>query len=141
MRKILVLMLALSIALAFCSCGSESSDEPTAYTPTDIQVEDADGVNVYSVIYDIPTDDNDAWKEQWSGYGSSDVCCQTAINGIKECKARDDWKDGSIVFGYAGEPLLKNMLYSYGKDGNFAEIGFYQLGIYNSAYALQDELD
>ena len=129
MRKLLVILLAMSLAIAFCSCGSE---EPEAYSPSDIQVEDADGVNVYSVLYDTSTE-----KEDWTGYPEDQRELQTAIDGIKACMERDDWKDGSIVYGYAQEPLLKNMLYAY-EDGNIA---FYQLGIYNTDFMVTDELD
>ena len=47
---------------------------------------------------------------------------------------QDDWSDDSIVYGYAKEPLAKNMLYSYGQDGDYTGIAMYQIGIYNDTY-------
>ena len=130
--------MAFALAFAFCSCGSsEETSEEAPLQPTDIQVEDADGVNVYSVIYDIDNTDT----EQWHGYDTNEDEVSAAIDGIKECKSRDDWEDGSIVYGYAQEPLLKNMMYSYGADGDYSVISLYQIGIYNDAYTLQGELD
>lgn len=129
--KKLILIMCLALAFAFCACGSEE-EEPVAYSPSDIQVEDADGVNVYSVIYNITTE-----KEDWSGYPEDQRELDTAVNGIKECMDRDDWSDGSIVYGYAQEPLLKNMLYSYDSTD---VIKFYQYGIYNTDFLVGDEL-
>ena len=137
MKKALIIVMAFCMVLAFCSCGSDEETEQSQLTPTDIQVEDADGVNVYSVIYDIDNTDTDAW----SGYDTNEDEVQAAIDGIKDCKARDDWKDGSIVYGYAQEPLLKNMMYGYGVDGDYSVIQLYQVGIYNDSYTLQGELD
>lgn len=148
MKKILMIIMVMAMSFAFVACGSEEATEeaPTAYTFTDIQVEAIDGedANVYKVIYDIDTSDSDAWKEAWSGYDSEEVCVNTAIEGIKACKDRDDWTDTSVVYGYAGEPLLKNMLYSYGfngVDGDYDSIKLFQLGIYNESYVLQGELE
>lgn len=137
MKKYLIIVMALMLVFAFCSCGSDAPEEPSALSPSDIQVEDADGVNVYSVIYDIDNSDS----EVWSGYDTNEAEVQTAIDGIKECKGRDDWSDDSIVYGYAKEPLAKNMLYSYGQDGDYSGIALYQIGIYNDTYTLQGELD
>lgn len=137
MKKYLIIVMALTLVFAFCSCGSDAPEEPSALSPSDIQVEDADGVNVYSVIYDIDNSDS----EVWSGYDTNEAEVQTAIGGIKECKSRDDWSDDSIVYGYAKEPLAKNMLYSYGQDGDYSGIALYQIGIYNDTYTLQGELD
>lgn len=137
MKKYLIIVMALTLVFAFCSCGSDAPEEPSALSPSDIQVEDADGVNVYSVIYDIDNSDS----EVWSGYDTNEAEVQTAIDGIKECMSRDDWSEGSIVYGYAKEPLAKNMLYSYGQDGDYSGIALYQIGIYNDTYTLQGELD
>lgn len=137
MKKYLIIVMALTLVFAFCSCGSDAPEEPSALSPSDIQVEDADGVNVYSVIYDIDNSDS----EVWSGYDTNKAEVQAAIDGIKECKSRDDWSDVSIVYGYAKEPLAKNMLYSYGQDGDYSGISLYQIGIYNDTYTLQGELD
>lgn len=137
MKKYLIIVMALTLVFAFCSCGSDAPEEPSALSPSDIQVEDADGVNVYSVIYDVDISDTEAW----SGYDTDDVVKQTAIDGIKACMDRDDWSDDSIVYGYANEALLKNMMYSYGQDGDYTGIGLYQVGIYNDTYTLQGELD
>lgn len=149
MKRLLVVVMVIAMSVAFAACGSGEAEEPEApssLTPTDIQVEAIEGedANVYSVIYDIDTEDTDAWKEQWSGYDSEEVCVNTAVDGIKACKERDDWTDTSVVYGYAGEPLAKNMLYSYGddgSDGNYTSIKLFQLGIYNDTYDLQGELD
>lgn len=142
MKKILIIVMSFAMMLAFCACGSEEPEEPTAYSPTDIQAEEIeDGTMVYSVIYEMETEDSDAWKEQWSGYDTNENEVQTAIDGVKECMQRDDWTDGSVVYGYANEALLKNMLYSYGQDYVYDEIALYQLGIYNDSYVLQGELD
>lgn len=136
MKKALIIVMAVAMMFAFCACG-ETEEEPTSYTPTDIQVEEADGANVYSVIYDIDNSDTDVW----SGYDTDELCKNTAIEGIKACMDRDDWADGSVVFGYAKEPKLKNMLYSYGMDGDYSGISMYQIGIYNDTYTLQGEFD
>ena len=137
MKKYLIIVMAFALVFAFCSCGSDATEEPSALTPSDIQAEDADGVTVYSVIYDIDNTDTEAW----SGYDTNEAEVQTAINGIKECMTKDDWSDDSIVYGYAKEPLAKNMLYSYGQDGDYSGIAMYQIGIYNDTYNLQRELD
>ncbi len=136
--KKLILLLVPIMMLAFVACGgSEPAEESDALAPTDIQVEDADGVNVYSVLYDVDNTDTDAW----SGYDTDEAVVQVAVDGIKACMDRDDWKDGSIVYGYAQEPLLKNMLYSYGQDGDYSVIELYQVGVYNDSYTLAGELD
>ena len=139
MKKFLIIVMAMAMALVFCSCGGEDSEEPVAYSPSDIQVEAIDdSSNAFYVIYDITTE-----KEDWSGYPEDQRELDTAINGIKECISSDDWTDKSVVFGYAGKPLLKNMLYSYGddgSDGNYDTIKFFQYGVYNTSYTLQDEL-
>lgn len=136
--KKLILLLVPIMMLAFAACGgSEPAEESDALAPTDIQVEDADGVNVYSVLYDVDNTDTDAW----SGYDTDEAVVQVAVDGIKACMDRDDWKDGSIVYGYAQEPLLKNMLYSYGQDGDYSVIELYQVGVYNDSYTLAGELD
>lgn len=137
MKKYLIIIMVLSMTFLFGACGSEEADAPASYSPSDIQVEDADGVNVYSVIYDVDISDTEAW----SGYDSDDVVKQTAIDGIKACMDRDDWSDDAIVYGYANEALLKNMMYSYGQDGDYSGIGLYQVGIYNDTYTLQGELE
>ena len=138
MKKLLITCAAAFVFLfAFAACGGSDAEEPAALTYSDIQVEDADGVNVYSVIYDIDNTDT----EQWSGYDTDEAVVQVAVDGIKACMARDDWSDGSIVYGYAKEPLLKNMMYGYGVDGNYSGIDLYQVGIYNDTYTLQGELD
>ena len=129
MRKFFIILLAVSMMFVFASCGSE---EPTAYSPSDIQYDDG----VYSVIYDIDNSDTN----QWSGYDTKETEVQTAVGGIKACMARDDWSDDAVVFGYAKEPKLSNMMYSYGMDGDYSGIAMYQLGIYNDTYTLQDEL-
>lgn len=130
------------MGIAFTACGSdESAEAPTSYTPSDIQVEALDdGTNIYSVIYDIDTSDTDAWKEAWPGYDSEEICVNTAVEGIKTCMDRDDWVDGSVVIGYAGEPELKYELYSFGTDYDYSYIQLYQLGIGNDTYTLQGEI-
>lgn len=141
MRKLLIFIMVITMGIAFTACGSEESAEaPTSYTPSDIQVEALDdGTNIYSVIYDIDTEDSDAWREAWSGYDSDELCVNTAVDGIKACMERDDWVDGSVVNGYAGEALLKYELYSFGVE-NTLGIDLYQLGIYNDTYTLQGEI-
>ena len=69
MKKHLIIVMALALIFTFCSCGSETPEEPSAYSYSDIQVEDSDGVNVYSVIYDIDNTDT----EVWSGYDSKEL--------------------------------------------------------------------
>lgn len=130
MRKCLIFIMVISMTILFSACGS---DEPTALTPTDIQYDDG----VYSVIYDIDNSDTEAW----SGYDTNEAEVQTAIDGIKACKEDASWSDDAIVFGYAKEPKLKNMMYSYGMDGDYSGIAMYQIGIYNDTYVLQGELD
>lgn len=140
MKKFLIIIMVLTASFAFCSCGSSEPEQPTAYEPTAIEVENADGVNVYSVIYDI--DNTDA--EAWSGYDTDEINVNTAVNGIKECMQRDDWTDDSVVYGYAKEAVLKNMMYQYGYngiDGDYDSIKLYQVGVYNDDYVLQGELD
>ena len=136
MKKLLIIVMALAMTFAFCSCGSDTADEPTTYSPTDIQVEATDDGNIYSVIYDIENDDT----EQWSGYDSKANEVQTAIDGIKECMSRDDWTDNSCVRGYAGDTELSHTIYTYGVD-NYDGIDLYQVGVYNETYTLQGELD
>lgn len=140
MKKFLIIIMVLTASFAFCSCGSSEPEQPTAYEPTAIEVENADGVNVYSVIYDIDNTDTEAW----SGYDTDEINVNTAVNGIKECMQRDDWTDDSVVYGYAKEALLKNMMYQYGYngiDGDYDSIKLYQVGVYNDDYVLQGELD
>ena len=141
MRKFLIVIMALAAAVVLCACGSDqTADAPAVYSPTDIQVETTDGVNVYSVIYDIDNTSTD----EWSGYDTNDNEVQTAIDGIKDCKDRGDWVDGSVVYGYSKEPALKNMLYQYGSngiDGDYNTIRLYQCGVFNDEYTLQGELD
>lgn len=139
MKKLLIFFMVVSMGILFTACGSdESAEAPTAYTPTDIQMEALDdGTNIYSVIYDIDNEDTQAW----SGYDSDELCVNTAIDGIKACMDRDDWVDNSAVIGYAGEALLKNELYSYGSDYDFTGIQLYQVGIYNDTYTLQGGLE
>jgi hypothetical protein len=140
MKKFLIIIIVLAASFAFCSCGSSEPEQPTAYEPTAIEVENADGVNVYSVIYDIDNTDTEAW----SGYDTDEINVNTAVNGIKECMQRDDWTDDSVVYGYAKEALLKNMMYQYGYngiDGDYDSIKLYQVGVYNDDYVLQGELD
>lgn len=139
MKKILIIVMVICMGMIFTACGSdESTEAPTAYTPTDIQVEALDdGTNIYSVIYDIDNTDTEAW----SGYDTDELCTNTAIDGIKACMDRDDWVENSTVIGYAGEALLKNEMYSYGTDYDFTYIQLYQVGIANDTYTLQGELD
>lgn len=140
MKKFLIIIMVLAASFAFCSCGSSEPEQPTAYEPTAIEVENADGVNVYHVIYGIDNTDTEAW----SGYDTDEINVNTAVNGIKECMQRDDWTDDSVVYGYAKEALLKNMMYQYGYngiDGDYDSIKLYQVGIYNDDYVLQGELD
>lgn len=140
MKKFLIIIMVLTASFAFCSCGSSEPEQPTAYEPTAIEVENADGVNVYHVIYDIDNTDTEAW----SGYDTDEINVNTAVNGIKECMQRDDWADDSVVYGYAKEAVLKNMMYQYGYngiDGDYDSIKLYQVGIYNDDYVLQGELD
>lgn len=138
MKRILIIVMTICAALAFCSCGSgEESTEPTTYSPTDIQVEATEDGNIYSVIYDIENDD----KEQWHGYDSYENEVQTAINGIKECMAREDWTDNSCVRGYAGDTELSHTIYTYGTEYDYTKIDLYQVGVYNESYILQGELD
>jgi hypothetical protein len=132
--------MVFAASFAFCSCGSSEPEQPTAYEPTAIEVENADGVNVYHVLYDIDNTDTEAW----SGYDTDEINVNTAVNGIKECMQRDDWTDDSVVYGYAKEALLKNMMYQYGYngiDGDYDSIKLYQVGVYNDDYVLQGELD
>lgn len=140
MKKFLIIVMVLTASFAFCSCGSSEPEQPTAYEPTAIEVENADGVNVYHVLYDIDNTDTEAW----SGYDTDEINVNTAVNGIKECMQRDDWTDDSVVYGYAKEAVLKNMMYQYGYngiDGDYDSIKLYQVGIYNDDYVLQGELD
>ena len=140
MKKFLIIIMVLTASFMFCSCGSSEPEQPTAYEPAAIEVENADGVNVYSVIYDIDNTDTEAW----SGYDTDEINVNTAVNGIKECMQRDDWTDDSIVYGYAKEAVLKNMMYQYGYngiDGDYDSIKLYQVGVYNDDYVLQGELD
>ena len=140
MKKFLIIIMVLTASFAFCSCGSSEPEQPTAYEPTAIEVENADGVNVYHVLYDIDNTDT----EVWSGYDTDEITVNTAVNGIKECMQRDDWTDDSVVYGYAKEALLKNMMYQYGFngiDGDYESIKLYQVGVYNDDYTLQGELD
>lgn len=141
MKKALIIIMAMAMVFAFCSCGSDESadapETPEYYTPIDIQVEATDEGPVFSVIYDIDNED----KEQWSGYDSKENEVLTAVNGIKECMAMDEWENTAVVYGYGKEPKLANMLYSYGAEGDYSSIGLYQLGIYNESYILQGELD
>ena len=143
MKKILMFVMVVAMGLFFCSCGGSDApdqEEVTSYSPSDIQVTELDdGTNLYSVIYDIDTSDSDAWKEAWPGYDSKEICVNTAVDGIKACMDRDDWKDGSAVIGYAGEAEPKYELYSYGTEYDFSGIQLYQLGIYNDTYTLQGE--
>ena len=140
MKKFLIIIMVLTASFAFCSCGSSEPEQPTAYEPTAIEFENADGVNVYHVLYDIDNTDT----EVWSGYDTDEITVNTAVNGIKECMQRDDWTDDSVVYGYAKEALLKNMMYQYGFngiDGDYESIKLYQVGVYNDDYTLQGELD
>lgn len=143
MKKFLMIVMVVTMSIFFCSCGGSDQpdqEEVTSYSPSDIQVETLDdGTNVYSVIYDIDTSDSDAWKEAWPGYDSKEICVNTAVDGIKACMDREDWKDGSAVIGYAGEAEPKYELYTYGTDYDFSCIQLYQLGIYNDTYTLQGE--
>lgn len=138
MKKILIIVMTLAMTFAFCSCGSDAPEEPTAYSPTDIQAEALDdGTMLYSVIYDISNEDT----EQWSGYDSKEYEVQTAIDGIKACMERDDWTDGSCVRGYAGDTELMHTIYVYGADFDYSKIDLYQVGVYNESYVLQGELE
>lgn len=140
MKKFLIIIMVLTASLCLCSCGSSEPEQPTAYEPTAIEVENADGVNVYHVLYDIDNTDTEAW----SGYDTDEINVNTAVNGVKECMQRDDWTDDSVVYGYANEALLKNMMYQYGYngiDGDYDSIKLYQVGIYNDDLVLTDELE
>ena len=134
MKKVLLIVLSLVFVFALCSCGEP---EQTAYSPSDIQAEEVDGDVIYSVIY---ADIDNSTTDQWSGYDTKEIEVQTAIDGIKACMQRDDWTDNSVVFGYAGDTKLKNMIYSYGNN-SYTGIDLYQIGIYNDTYTLQGELD
>lgn len=136
MRKCLIFIMVISMGIMFVACGSDETSEPTAYQPTDIQCETTDEGPVFSVIYDVDNQDTDAW----SGYDTNETEVQTALDGIKACMDMDEWSDDAVVFGYAKEPLLKNMMYSYGMDGDYSGIAMYQIGIYNDTYVLSDEL-
>lgn len=136
MRKCLIFVMVFCLCLAFCACGSDE-ETPSALQPSDIQCEATDEGPVFFVIYDIDNTDT----EQWSGYDTKESEVQTAIDGIKACMDKDEWSDDAVVFGYAKEPLLKNMMYSYGMDGDYTGIAMYQIGIYNDTYTLQGELD
>lgn len=135
MKKYLIFIMVICIGISFCACGS--SETPSAIQPANIQFDDTEEGPVFSVIYDIDNQDT----EQWSGYDSKELEVQTAIDGIKACMGMDEWSDDAVVFGYAKEPLLKNMLYSYGMDGDYTGIAMYQIGIYNDTYTLEGELD
>ena len=140
MKKFLIIIMVLAASLCLCSCGSSEPEKPTAYEPTAIEVENADGVNVYHVLYDIDNTDTEAW----SAYSYDEMVSNTAVNGVKECMQRDDLTDDSIVYGYANEALLKNMMYQYGYngiDGDWNTIKLYQVGIYNDDLVLTDELE
>ena len=137
MKKILIIVMVISMTLAFCSCGSDAPEEPTSYSPADIQVEETDEGNVYFVIYDIENED----KEQWSGYDTKENEVQTAIDGIKACMQRDDWTDNSCVRGYAKDTDLSHTIYTYGADYDYSKIDLYQVGVYNDSYVLQGELE
>ena len=135
MNKYLGFLCVLALLFAFCSCGG--SEEPSAYSPSDITVEAIDdSSNVYHVIYDIDASDT----EVWSGHFTDPIALQTAVDGIKECITRDDWTDTSVVYG---EDTSGTNMYSYGDDGmdgNYDQIKFFQVGIYDKSYNLQGEL-
>ena len=137
MKKILIIVMVVSMTLAFCSCGSDEPEQ-TALSPTDIQAEQLDdGGVVYTLVYDIDAEDT----EQWSGHFTHDDVLQTAIDGIKTCMGRDDWTDNSVIYGEDRNGLT---MYSYGDDGldgNYTQIRFYQVGIFDRAYDLQGELE
>lgn len=135
MKKLIIAVVLVLGLFCLCSCGGEP--EQTAYSPSDIQVEQVDGDSVYSVIY---SDIDNSTSDQWTGYDTDEIVVQTAVEGIKACMQRDDWTDNSVVNGYAGEAKLKNMLYSYGNNSRTG-IDLYQIGIYNDTYTLQGELD
>ena len=137
MNKYLGLLCVIALLFAFCACGG--SDEPTAYSPSDIKVEAIDGedANAYHVIYDIDATDT----EQWDGHFTNAFTLQTAVDGIKEVMNRDDWTQTSVLFG---EDTNGVRMYSYGDDGldgNYDQIRLYQVGIYNRSYDLQGELE
>lgn len=135
MKKYLIFIMVICMGISFCACGS--SEESSTLQPADIQCEATDEGPVFSVIYDIDNQNT----EVWSGYDTKATEVQTAIDGIKACMDMNEWSDDAVVFGYAKEPVLKNMLYSYGMDGDYSGIAMYQIGIYNDTYTLQGELD
>lgn len=135
MKKILIIVMVISMTLAFCSCGSteEVSEEPTAYSPVDIQVEaiEDEDANVYHVIYDIDALDEEQWTGRWDDRES-----QTAINGIKEVISRDDWTPTSVIYG---EDKSGALLYSYGFngiDGDYQSVKFYVGNMFHKSYGL-----
>jgi len=136
MRKILIIIMGIVMTFAMCSCGSDEPEQ-TALTYNDIQAEQLDdGGVVYTVVYGIDAEDT----EQWSGHFTNAEVLQTAVDGIKACMNRDDWTDNSVVYGKDSNGVT---MYSYGDDGmdgNYTQIRFYQVGIFDRAYDLQDEL-
>ena len=137
MKKILFIIMGVIMTFALCSCGSDEPEQ-TALTYSDIQAEQLDdGGVVYTVVYDIDAEDT----EQWSGHFTHEDTLQTAVDGIKACMSRDDWTDNSVVYGEDSNGVT---MYSYGDDGldgNYTQIRFFQVGIFNRAYDLQGELD
>ena len=138
MKKFLIVIMVIAMISVFCGCGSDESEEPAAYSPTDIQVEAIDGedANVYHVIYDIDGSNTDEWSGYWDSRES-----ETALNGIKECMARDDWTDTSVVYG---EDTNSTALYSYGFngiDGDYKSVKFFEGGIYHKDYSVEGMLD
>lgn len=137
MKKYLIIIMAVLMTFAFCSCGSEEPEQ-TSLSPTEIQADELDdGSVVYTVVYDIDAEDT----EQWSGHFTHEDVLQTAVDGIKACKSRDDWTDTSVVYGKDKNGIT---MYSYGDDGmdgNYTQIRFFQVGIFDRAYDLQGELD
>lgn len=136
MKKFLIVVMVIGMISAFCGCGG--SDEPTAYDPVDIQVEAIDGedANVYHVIYDIDGSNTDEWSGFWDSRES-----ETALNGIKECMARDDWTDTSVVYG---EDTNSTALYSYGFngiDGDYQSVKFFEGGMFHKDYSVEGMLD
>ena len=137
MKKYLIFIMGIFMMFALCSCGSDEPEQ-TALTYTDIQAEELDdGGVVYTVVYDIDAEDT----EQWSGHFTDEATLQAAVDGINACISRDDWTDNSVVYGKDSNGLT---MYSYGNDGmdgNYDQIRFFQVGIFDRAYDLQGELD
>lgn len=137
MKKIILLLVPIMAIFMFCGCGGSAEDEPTAYSPSDIQVEAIEGEdsNVYTLVYDIDGANTDEWSGFWDARES-----ETAISGIKECINRDDWTATSVVYG---KDTAGTYLYSYGfdgTDGNYDSVKFFEAGVFHKSYELDGML-